>query len=123
MKAGRELDNLIAEKIMGWKPLYYSQYDKKVVVVWVDSDGKEWYFGNIDDPDREWSPSTKIEDAWLVLEKMEEEWAWSMSMYNEARQVDVSIGRSVHTNESVPLAICNAALKQTEKIHSEENGD
>ena len=54
MKPGRELDALVATKVMGWK----SKDD-----IWMLPDGGGVY-------KREWSPSTDIKAAWEVVEKV-----------------------------------------------------
>lgn len=47
----KELDTLVAEKVMGWELQKYERYY---------STGGEW---------RLWTPSTEIESAWQVVEK------------------------------------------------------
>lgn len=65
------------------------------------------------------SPSTSISAAWLVIKEMEKEWAWDMHMHNNAREVEVRIGQGRHVSISAPLSICIAALKAL-KIDQEE---
>ena len=115
MKAGRELDALIAEKVMGWKATHKDERH-----LWFN-EGKpspptrfcaEEDFG--DNPFW-WSPSRSIADAWLVVEKLGkrfdvsrcrayqeiEAWFWEASFHN---------GPDAQA-ATVPLAICLAALK------------
>ena len=112
MKAGRELDALIAEKVMGWK---------RGSFFGIDDDDRWWlYLGN-----GKWQqqgfggkgfcPSTRIADAWLVVEKLGknfdvsrcrvyqeiEAWFWEASFHN---------GPDAEA-DTAPLAICLAALK------------
>jgi len=64
MKPGRELDALVAKKIMGWKLSADASE-------WLDADGEYmkaaeyWYIGGNDDI-LPWSPSTDIAAAWQV---------------------------------------------------------
>jgi len=58
MKPGKELDKLVAEKVMGW---YLSTNE------WMWVQGGECVRSL-----PTWSPSTNIEDAWLVVEKLQE---------------------------------------------------
>jgi hypothetical protein len=106
MEPGRELDALVAEKVMGYKLHYPENYDQCTV----DK-------GHIIDC---FEPSTDISAAWEVVEKY---------FYVEVRKVNtklelgnggiwcwracVSKGdgySSIATSETAPEAICKAAL-------------
>ena len=94
MKAGREIDALIAEKVMGWP--------KNSVVWYID-----------DKPFRisDFSPSTQIADAWLVVEKIKREnlqIVWDIDGWFVS-----SIYADTGFAPTAPLAICLAALKAT----------
>jgi len=109
MKAGRELDALVAEKVMEWKKWHWPLDTFK----WVSQDP------SIDTvyADDGWSPSISIADAWMVVEKMKEIdrhfilWTWS----NIAQVIDSEIdGKDYYADEKaeeIPEAICLAALK------------
>lgn len=84
MGAGREMNVLVADKIFGVKT-----------------------------PSLQWSPSSDIYDAWDVVEKLQGEWSWEMKMNNEAKEVELRIGKGWATSTNVPLAICRAALLTT----------
>jgi len=69
MTAGQELDELIAEKVMGWKKI-----DRKAIgwadgpLVWDTGESSEQENSS---PTRQWfNPSTSIADAWRVVEKI-----------------------------------------------------
>ena len=109
MPAGREMDRLIAEKVMGWKsdgshssdglPIYHT-YQNGSRDVWL----------------RDWKPSSDIAAAWQVAEKLRNEWGsfdlraglqwfcWS--------DVDNRIAGEVvaASADTASLAICRAAL-------------
>ena len=114
MEAGRELDALVAEKIMGWTPSLYTDHTWEMVRP-NSADGLLVYAV----PEY----STEIEHAWKVFEKLRESGdfccLWIKSDYNYVYDVtwvyennddhaEQSIGYSV---ESAPLAICLTALK------------
>lgn len=112
---GRELDALVAEKVMGWRPwsggYYYGSADGQVMVCLHENDGMARY----------WSPSTDIAAAWRVVERLHtgrtfgldwlgfdgEEWrccfGWSEN--------DDHLGFHHAEAATAPLAICLAALK------------
>lgn len=98
---GKELDALVAEKVMGWR----SMGD-----LWITTD--ENIMG------KEWSPSTNIEAAWMVFLKVfcthvakssaVISWCalngkWSMALGVEPIMVDWT--------DTAPHVICLAALK------------
>ena len=102
--AGRELDILVAEKVMGW--------------TW-DEGCKSWA-EDILPRGYSFNPSENIEDAWAVVEKMIEKgfedfnldfegtWECVFTDYVEA------MGRAV--SETAPHVICLAALEALEKM-------
>ena len=105
MKAGRELDALIAEKVMG-KPVKWGKTPTTKYPIAVAH------------------YSTQIADAWLVVEKMEEhndivlfDIVRKTHVYNELywfarfRTVLVERPNSITKADTAPLAICLAALK------------
>ncbi len=96
MKAGRELDALIAEKVMD------------DMLAGIRLDGSPMF----DDIPHY---STQIADAWLVVEKLKEEFdfdisyskqGWTMYVYNDTYS-------GIYA-DTAPLAICLAALKAVE---------
>ena len=119
MKAGRELDALIAEKVMGF-PYRYSRWKGIYVTA-----GKVPHY------------STQIADAWLVVMHFKDkqygvalegedgrDWSrWDFRIWNPFDDPDVADemahgwDESRDLNErvaSAPLAICLAALKAVE---------
>jgi Phage ABA sandwich domain len=111
----REIDRLIAEKVMGWK-------------IYADSAGYKFWSINEDDSSRiicsvtSFEPSTDIRDAWLVVEKLRETKIFSLYdawdgddnkifcavfEYNDTYHVVDYKGYA----DTAPLAICLAALK------------
>jgi hypothetical protein len=115
---GRELDALIAEKVMGWKRMNNSTLLADEVLefgplygwVWLDGDRLITNQGN-------WRPSERIQDAWQVVEKLahrqfllDRDYAGTGFV---AEFVKAGIGAQARA-DTAPLAICLAALKAVE---------
>jgi len=111
----REIDRLVAEKVMGWK-------------VSKGRSGLEWYEANENGKFEfirsvtDFEPSTDIRDAWQVVEKMREGKIFSLCdawdendepifyanfQYNDGYHV---VNYDAYA-ETAPLAICLAALE------------
>jgi len=143
MKAGREMDALIAEKVMGWKDIRCDQGGNLPYGVPdddfnsdVDEHKKHGNCGFPMEYHREPIPmySHDISAAWEVVEKMTSEGAcpaiinddnghWAMALDGMQNCVDGSETMDVATTffapkslwcDTVPLAICRAALKAKE---------
>ncbi|CDQ41882.1 BC1872 family protein [Virgibacillus salexigens] len=106
----RKIDQLVAEKVMGWKVFEYKNINTTVI-----DDGE--FLVEIE----EFKPSERIEDAWNVVEKIGKD--FTMNTVNEY-DIHVKAGKleligQYHCNingfhvydKSAPLAICKAALK------------
>lgn len=108
----REIDRLIAEKVMGWE----TQEFKNIGVVTAYTE-----YGEMLIPD-DFSPSEDIQDAWVVVEKLRESKTFLLCdamdkednliycasfQYNDNYH---SISHEACTN-TAPMAICLAALK------------
>jgi len=126
MPAGREMDALIAEKVMGWniltKPDGYRY--------WADTDGEfacgvppeEGYFEDEEDLHLlKWHPSESILWAWDVVEVLRGKfWSTTITQWDHSRKTVVTCeyrsGRGEHKAplyadaDTAPLAICRAAL-------------
>jgi hypothetical protein len=106
MKAGRELDALIAEKVMGW---VLPPHSSVVGQMWVETPS-----GRVHPKLPEFS--SNISDAWQVVEKMKEI-GYMMWLEQEGVYQCVffrGLGYQVHdysVASSAPLAICLAAIK------------
>ena len=110
MQASRELDALIAEKVMG-KSLPYNLHEMEALARRTKA-GAELVDRMVP------HYSTQIADAWLVVEKMggvvgidrypkyddPDEWYWDVGFKKGTAQADTA-----------PLAICLAALKTVEE--------
>lgn len=114
MEAGRALDALVAERVMGWHARD----------AWYDADDN--WMADLEDNfpiDAEaFSPSTSIEAAWQVVEKMRGR-GWTMTLNQEAemqfepwdcRFFGPNDRRAIAHGNTAPLAICRAALKAME---------
>lgn len=71
MKAGRELDALIAEKVMGWS--IFIQPMNHIFPHLVEDEGRLLLFRYKISSAVQWSPSTDIAAAWEVVEKIKRE--------------------------------------------------
>jgi hypothetical protein len=114
MEAGPELDVLIAEKVMGWK-LSPKKTDgvREFGSAWLDENGAVTRFQEDRRPPYDWdmkpfSPSTDIDAAWEVVEKLKlslvpTNKGWIVSQHH---LFEGPFGEG----ETAPLAICRAAL-------------
>lgn len=91
MNAGRELDGLVAEKVMGW---HRQPYERPVPGIpfrpeWFDAlqiktgrfaegDGGDYYH-----PDEEWEPSERLDHAWEVVAVLRER-GWKYVFHSNA---------------------------------------
>jgi len=104
MKPGRELDALVAEKVMGWKAVQV--FDLK------DTDGTNIANGitpyNIGQ--RVPHYSTDIASAWEVVEEMQNN-EWDFTLKNHKRKYEAIFGTLYNAfAPTAPEAICKAAL-------------
>lgn len=103
MKAGAELDQAIAERVMGW---HARGFDGK----WHDwYDGHEFVIGW-----SRWKPSSDIVNAWQVVQKLTEMGLGVEILSNPGHgRVRINYGESasaVGAASEIPLLICLAAL-------------
>lgn len=107
VQVGRELDMLVAERVMGWTQIKSSQYRKGKPIIGIEEGGSS--FQELP------AYSTEIAEAFKVLEKLEEcglfatlkrlgpdGWKCSLALANG---FEPCFARAV----SLPLAICAAA--------------
>ena len=118
MPAGRELDALVAEKVMGF---CLCPYDPKWMRadtgsgIWIDGD--TWRCTDHGKPAfTPWrSYSTDIAAAWEVVEKMREDYEPRIELWDEGWEVTILTGTDRGSASgralTAPLAICRAALK------------
>jgi hypothetical protein len=112
LSEGIELDNLIAEKVMGWH-----KFNNNGNLIWVDSKGVFQHLAEFDSEilTYPFAPSSDLEDAWMVVDKVyihslrrvvshepDAPALWQAHAY--ADSVLSGIG------ETPQLAICRAAL-------------
>lgn len=101
-KAGRELDALVAEKVMGWRADGIGDDG----YFWKGAGSDGWHSDN-------WKPSTDIAAAWAVVEKM----ATAEDEFRLAKFKDNPWGCTFRyfegdrsSGDTAPEAICLAAL-------------
>jgi len=125
---GTELDALVAETVMGWKRMRWKDFQsdtrESLTYSWHDSDGK--MTENAEDcddyysPSFAWSPSTDIEAAWQVVERL---WDENPHVQFELRHQGTAGGWMARfpapvlanyveaKGKTAPHAICLAALR------------
>lgn len=114
MVAGRELDALMADKVMGWK----------VSSQWWNGDKSTFDCQSSEDGTKVPNYSTSIADAWKVIKRFNSvdiscsEYGICWFVVLERKNLCGECGRTVDgytkytgVSQSVPLAICKAALK------------
>jgi hypothetical protein len=126
MPAGREMDALVAEKVMGEpKPIIVDDWDS-VFSRWLDgcpieSPKEAWLEACLYEhgDTQEWIPrpfSTDIAAAWQVMEKLKDKFfcgiefcgdCWQASMQEREGGLDYVEGNA----DTAPIAICRVALK------------
>jgi hypothetical protein len=108
MPAGREMDALVAERVMGWVRHPDSMYRH-----WCERqpDGTLRFLDQCEPLHtvRPWHPSTDIAAAWEVVEKLVSEQGLHLWWHN-VWLVDFALSGAQRA-ETAPLAICRAALK------------
>lgn len=99
MTAGREMDKLVAERVMGTSGIF--------------NVSEHWFFAESVKRSLP-SYSANISHAWEVVEKIQSDgWSWDMVMINVAHEVDVRFGKCRAASKNVPEAVCKAALLTT----------
>ena len=115
MTPGRELDALVAEKVMGWK---------RAGMKWEDQNGKDtgWFLTEHGSQECDpFSPSTDISPALQVVEKVGNV---KMEFLDDGRGYWCEFrGRGEVHAPTAPHAICLAALKACGVENITENGD
>lgn len=108
--AGQDLDHLVATKVMGWA---YGDEER----VWFDVSGNFVYCApNSFIGLTPFSPSTRIDHAWMVVDKMNKDVRFRLTnlfySQEEGRGYFANFGDwPMNTcGETAPLAICRAAL-------------
>jgi hypothetical protein len=110
VKAGRELDELVATKVMGWSDK--TPKGNHSETAWYGETG--FYKKRYDyiTKKKNFRPSTRISDAWQVQEKFI---ACTIFRDTDGYEVDLVYKRSQGwvrgVAETAPLAICLASLK------------
>lgn len=128
-KPGRELDSLVAEKVMGFRWWRSSQTGRRAI--FPDDKVQPWFkeVASGDESfcsDHDWAVphySTDIAAAWTVVKKLGDD-GWSMNLEwkgsdrSYANTAEVSFSRSFVAHavaDTAPLAICLAAIRAIAK--------
>ncbi|WP_163583300.1 BC1872 family protein [Gracilibacillus saliphilus] len=102
----REIDGLVAEKVMGWG----TQKFKNIGIIQAYTEDDE-----ISIPD-DFCPTENIEDAWKVVDKMKDDRFTIVFTNGKYKNLvifwenDLTLAASIY-HESITTAICLAALK------------
>lgn len=114
-EAGRKLDALIAERLMGYTDVHFNGPTDRLANLWYGhAPGEEWHS---EPPEY----STDMAEAWKVVERLVALGYWISLSHNgnthaaawDFRIVDRKNERDRHItiSETAPLAICCTALK------------
>lgn len=113
----KEIDRLIAEKVMGWE---YQDCNGDELLLPPGDVSKLQFVKKPDKHQYVKSYSTNIKDAWLVVEEVNKEYEFELYRDKHERKYVCEFTRYVEVihiynyralSESAPLAICLAALK------------
>ena len=129
MPAGKEMDEMVAEKVMGWHKGTLTFSDGSTLSGkedWLDAEGhymhgikqeNGWYEDDEDFHLLHWHPSESILWAWEVVEKMLGEDCFGESLFLENHGLIWDAGFREHAYaDTAPLAICRAALLTVMRI-------
>ena len=119
LKAGPELDALVAEKVMGW---HLSERIAGRGRQWLDSTGASVSTQPREKPPFDWDwdyfePSTDIDSAFAVAEKVDlfsSEVVLSRTYADdlwEVMELEQELRHTIAVADTVPSVICRAALK------------
>jgi len=104
MKPGRELDELVMIKVMGWT----KEAEHKPLPMWRDNNGF-----NVDRVARFFNPSEDISAAWEIVKILREKgWATTLRIDNIVwcKLYGLGLGYFTCLAKTAPEAICKAAL-------------
>lgn len=125
ISAGREMDALVAEKVMGWKLVPYTAYcggtPEQATATAIAHGWYIWENGSGDEIPGQMEDnqfSTDIAAAWQVVDKIREQQGNVFTLWSGARtgpfswrcQVLVDVCLYDASGETAPMAICRAAL-------------
>jgi len=110
MEPGPELDRLVAERVMGWSDAQDASQYYPGDGVWRSPDGHPLHA-------KKWSPSTDIEAAMEVVNKLLSRYNFSIysgrypiRWFVQIVAVEDWETKALVEDENLPLAICRAAL-------------
>lgn len=107
--ANRCMDAWVAEAVMGWEKCCISTLPEKLDYTHWKTDTLDgmWYV----QASLDWSPSTQIADAWLVVEKLAPLGQLLLDGTLSGDWHCEVVGDTQAEAETAPLAICRAALR------------
>lgn len=143
IKAGPELDTLIAEEIMEWKTsrdfqgLFFDMKNGRSRIVWKskahefrklrgihsDAIGDDWVFSPSEDMAAAWEVIEKLKaDGWYIsvcwndtIPKVANYWSCGFWEHGQESRGGLHVGAKA---ETAPLAICRAALEVVRRTKS-----
>jgi len=116
LSAGREIDVLVAEQVMGWQPETDEAELRRLSKFFTRDEGRRWWRN----PEGGWhcdppGYSSDIKDGWKVVEMMKTS-GKSLSLFQGSRGNEVAFDMPEATqsdyivDKNLLLAICKAAL-------------
>lgn len=105
LEAGRELDAVVAERVMGWEWIIPKPTKNWISIPYAWDREKN-------EPHHDWYPSTDISAAWEVIGMIQKiGLSWSIKMPTvHPHEAFVTIGNKVVVETNIPCGICKAAL-------------
>ena len=119
MKQKKEISHLVAEKVLGWDKQTLPNFEGSPYTAdyWVNA------LGEIERPVNFFSPSSNLEDAWRVVERLgyvHKQLEWDAKNKQWCFIIGNGLGeRWSAFHKQASLAICLSALK-TVNVHVEE---
>ena len=129
----QEINKLVAEHVMGWKlevamdgVTEYYDTGEFGGGKWTEQNGELSKKNRFDDEDI-FQPCQRVQDAWLVLEKLSKEKDWRFIIDYSEHETQVTAKNKMGAcrqilgvSESVPVAMCLAALEAVGIEYKEE---
>jgi len=116
LEAGRELDALVAKKVMGWHLVRWAD-ETDGGRVWKGDAGEYRAPYSVDpNPKWRWSPSTDIAAAWEVVDALMDNGIGLPQIFHDGQLWVASVSDCTRKKSNMasaltaPLAICRAAL-------------
>lgn len=89
-----KIDRYLAEEIMHFQHMHFVNY-----------------YDHLRNRELIFTPTTDLKDAFKLIYRLQDQWAWSIQMNNLECEVEVQFGTGYYSDKFLPKAICIAVLK------------